>query len=121
MKDEGEPWRPWWPGERFKSWLESYCLRGVRYTYERDPTFKMGEAHSHPEAVCPKEWSQEIMSQYCNLHPVLAKLEPVVTKLNEGTITSSFFFKFSIRAHISSADVQLFWAAWSASLRESIE
>ena len=61
-----KPWQPWWPGERFKSWLESFCLRGVTYTYERDPTFKMGEAHSQPQAVCPLEWKDEIMSDYCN-------------------------------------------------------
>ena len=59
-------WQPGWPIERFKHWLESYCLRNVMYTYERDPTFKMGEAHSVSSAVCPAHWEEEIMSRYCN-------------------------------------------------------
>jgi hypothetical protein len=62
----GDWWSPRWPGERFKHWLEAYCLKGVMYTTERDPTFKMGEAHSVSSAVCPAQWESEIMANYCN-------------------------------------------------------
>jgi len=61
-----DSWTPSWPWERFKHWLEAACLSKVMYTYERDPTFKSGEAHSQAQAVCPTEWKDEILSHYCN-------------------------------------------------------
>jgi len=59
-------WQPSWPIERFKNWLEKYCLSKVMFSYQRDPTFKMGEAHSCASAVCPPQWEQEVLQDYCN-------------------------------------------------------
>jgi predicted NAD/FAD-dependent oxidoreductase len=61
-----DAWKPSWPLERFKHWLEAKCLSKVMFSYQRDPTFKMGLAHSEAHAVCPAQWKDEILSHYCN-------------------------------------------------------
>jgi len=57
---------PRWPFQRLKHWLERVCLEGVKFTTERDPTFMMGLAHSHAQAICPAHWQDEVMAHYCN-------------------------------------------------------
>ena len=48
------------------------------------------------------------MSQNLIVQPVRAKLDAVVMKANEGTITSSDVFKLIAKEQISKAEVQLF-------------
>lgn len=50
----------------FSKWLESYLLRNITYTVDRDKTFERGVVHSDANAVFPKELRAQLLEHHCN-------------------------------------------------------